>query len=322
MGSRAMLVIAEGGRLDLRYSHWAAQTLPSDLFWGPELAIDFVRRQTMIETWLDDAWCEGGAVIEPAARRLVFFGGEDIHYELPLRRAFMELMGVTWPGWSVAWATRGIVDLAAAVGKPATDVLSAKPLPEPSAVTPADAEPPSTVITTNASGSVRSYGTDWPVRIALDQGPEAFARLDPSAGASTRTVDPFPRGGIDLDVRERKIGVWAAAPIDWLPRIAARWPGWSLQLHEGPEAQLASAAGNLEFAVPNHDELLSRLESILGDDDGDPVDSFRQSIEALRGAGYRIENVNPDAYVHASAEVDVPTRRAILHRALARVRRA
>lgn len=56
MGQRANLVIIKQDGYDLHYSHWCANTLPQDLFWGPQHAIAFIEAQPKVDEtgWLDD----------------------------------------------------------------------------------------------------------------------------------------------------------------------------------------------------------------------------------------------------------------------------
>ncbi len=125
MGHRANLLLVREGQYDLRYSHWAANTLPRDLFWGPQHAIAFVEAQPAAGTdWLDDVWAEGGSVIDPGRRIFRLFGGEDLQYDVPLRRLYVALLGAVWQGWSVGWADEGIADLADYVGYPRERVLA------------------------------------------------------------------------------------------------------------------------------------------------------------------------------------------------------
>ena len=69
MGSRCNLIIvgpAEHRRdYELFYAHWRAGSLDSDLFWGPERALAFIRSQRTVDEggrWLDSVWAEGGVV--------------------------------------------------------------------------------------------------------------------------------------------------------------------------------------------------------------------------------------------------------------------
>ena len=58
MGQRANLILVERGRPVVYYTHWRANTLPRDLFWGPRYALPFFRSQRLIEdgTLLDEVW--------------------------------------------------------------------------------------------------------------------------------------------------------------------------------------------------------------------------------------------------------------------------
>src|SRR5437868_3224543 len=100
MGQRANLVIVESGGYSLFYSHWRANTLARDLFWGQSYAEAFIRAQQRVNdgSWLNDVWAEGGVVLDHDARTLLFFGGEDIYYEVPLRRVYLRLMQIVWSG--------------------------------------------------------------------------------------------------------------------------------------------------------------------------------------------------------------------------------
>ena len=67
MGQRANLAIGNANGYELYYSHWCANTLPRDLFWGPNHALNFISQQLQVdqtEGWLDTIWAEGGAVID------------------------------------------------------------------------------------------------------------------------------------------------------------------------------------------------------------------------------------------------------------------
>ncbi len=99
MGQRANLLIVTGGAYELCYTHHRANTLDHDLFWGPDYALGFIRAQRRVTDadWLNDVWAEGGAVMDLDRRVLLWFGGEGVLYEVPLRRAHTRLMAASWP---------------------------------------------------------------------------------------------------------------------------------------------------------------------------------------------------------------------------------
>jgi hypothetical protein len=131
MGQRANLLIVSGGSYEMYYTHHRANTLDHDLFWGPDYAVGFIRAQRPVDRsqWLDDVWAEGGAVMDLDRRVLLWFGGEDVMYEVVLRRVHLELMAHLWPGWSVRWADGGVADMADYVGHPRSAVLSERTEP-------------------------------------------------------------------------------------------------------------------------------------------------------------------------------------------------
>ncbi|MGZ7441798.1 hypothetical protein [Paenibacillus sp. TH7-28] len=126
MGQRANLIIVRNNYYELYYSHWCASTLPQDLFWGEQHAVKFIEMQKQVDEsgWLDDVWAEGGAIVDLDKKKLVFYGGEDILYHVPLRNLDLKLMRTIWSGREIAWAYEGILDLANYVGYPKEKILT------------------------------------------------------------------------------------------------------------------------------------------------------------------------------------------------------
>jgi hypothetical protein len=130
MGHRAHFFIVEKGQYEIYYNRWGALTLIHDLFWGPEKAIEYIREQEKGIGCLDEAWIEGGAVVDLDQKVLLLYGrvlyGEedDISVCIPLRRIYLQLLAKTWSGWDVRWAYMGVVDLVDYVGYPREKVIS------------------------------------------------------------------------------------------------------------------------------------------------------------------------------------------------------
>ncbi|MBC8059818.1 MAG: hypothetical protein H7Y18_04050 [Clostridiaceae bacterium] len=77
------------------YSHWCANTLPRDIFWGPKHAINFIEIQVKTDFedwWLDDIWAEGGVIVDIEKKILLMYGGEDILFDIPLRKIYLKLL--------------------------------------------------------------------------------------------------------------------------------------------------------------------------------------------------------------------------------------
>src|SRR5262245_65441601 len=108
MGQRANLVIVRRQDWRLYYDHWRPNRLDIELFWGPRLAAEFIEQREPLsdpDDWLDEVWCEGAAVLDEDRKVLVWYGGEDIEYDLTSRRGFLELIKVLWQGRDVRWVT-------------------------------------------------------------------------------------------------------------------------------------------------------------------------------------------------------------------------
>ena len=109
MGQRANLILVEKGKYQLFYSHWCANTLPRDLFWGPDHAQAFIRIQRPVgdSGWLDDVWAEGGAILDIDRKCLLLYGGEDILYDVPLAEPTSRSWCRSGPVGPYAGHTRG-----------------------------------------------------------------------------------------------------------------------------------------------------------------------------------------------------------------------
>lgn len=304
MGHRANLVYKQGG-YQLFYSHWAAITLPRDLFWGPERARDFILRQREVDGWLDDRWAEGGALLDEDERVLLLWGGEDEGYEVPLRRRLLACMQVLWEGWSIRWAHRGIVDQAAHLGLPASTVLSpARPL-FPATVWDED---DSSLVSLN--GHYRrdaNYVSDL-----LAAGPQFFESW-PGGCPQIEFSEP-PMGGLDVLQDERRVYFWQGQPIARLADYEEVWPGWELIWEEDRlEAQLARAGGIVRLPP---DDTSERLRSMLLREPGSsPSDLVGRILLQACQDGQEV-SINPLALDDRRQELSLEERRALLEKAL------
>src|SRR5262245_59500571 len=140
MGQRANLVLVDGTGYHLYYCHWCANSIPRDVFWGAQFTIPFILQQRLVskeDGWLDDVWSEGGVVVDTVKKVLLLYGGEDIQYDLRLRRVYLELLHETWAGWEIRWAHEGIFDMADYVGVPRS-IVTSKPMEPDDRVTSLD----------------------------------------------------------------------------------------------------------------------------------------------------------------------------------------
>ncbi len=295
MGHRANLVIIDGSTPELYYSQWRASSLDADLFWGPSYATAFVRsqiRQSGPFELLRAEWAEGGAVIDHGRRTVVWYGGDEIRYDVPRRRLHLRLMCGLWPGWTVRWASEGVVDIADYLGIHKNAVMGtiAPPRSDKSWSFEAvqDASWNSTIISSVRDGQLAFAATDYSVVELLNVGYPLLAGIQTAAISSrfdwSELGAQFPTGGIHLDWDEHRLCYWIAedAP-DLGERVRALFPDWPITLWgDRFEAQVEAGAGALLLPTPDSVELLQGLQAyLLGDAAGfgDPVSSIISRLE-------------------------------------------
>lgn len=269
MGHRANFVSVGADGWRLHYSHWAASTVCSVVVGGPEAAERFIAAQRRCDEprpaddwWLDDVWAEGGAAVDHVRRELVFYG-DHLMLEVPAKRAFMRLLGRTWPrDWNVRWAYDGIGDLAAQVGVDRSvvraDAPDAREMPDR---VETDLTWACHLVTVRRSDGGLSAWPLWQDCHTAWQGPAVLDRL-PEGACERLALDAVPESGLNLDVAERVAGVWVGdtAP-GLLPALSGLWPGWRVEFWEDRyEEQLARTGGAV--TVPDHDPV-AELDAVL-----------------------------------------------------------
>lgn len=299
MGQRANIAVVRGGERTLYYDHWAANRLDVELFWGPAAATAFAEQREPLadpRDWLDEVWGEGGAVIDHDRRDLLWFGGEDLIYELPLRRAHLALMRRVWPGWTVRWAAGGMLELGAALGAEPARILTGGDFDE-TFWPEGERGPPDTLVTVRRGGRTR-VGRVYGGGRALAAGDRGEPVL--RAAARSRTMawsDDFPFAGVHLDADARTLGYWLVGPLsDAEARIARAWPGWRcVSWGDAFECHL-EVASDVEIALPPIDlaaeqrRWLGELRRRLARPADNPA---RRSAEALAAAGRGPIELNP-----------------------------
>ena len=317
MGSRANFVIADWDGWRLRYSHWAASGIASIVAPGPSAALRFIDAQADGE-WLDDVWAEGGALVDVTRRVLLFWGG-DLTDELPVRRAFMRVLALTWPGWTVRWATDGIGDLAAHVGLDRAAVRNLDP-PEP-VEPPADGDSFELLTVRRPGGRLDAYRFGIRFSDHLARFGPAVLGLTGSAERLPLALPEVPYAGLHLDLGTRRAGWWTGGIAPGLAEDpAGRWLGWTLEpWGDRYEAQLALCDGLVTAPEPGQAAALAYLTRCLRAPPSDPVASVRELAARMGAQGEEVE-LSPAALAHVRVEPDADER-ARVEQALAEVAR-
>ncbi|MNB75447.1 hypothetical protein D3C75_220910 [compost metagenome] len=308
------------------YSHWCANTLPTDLFWGEQYALKFIEMQTKVDEsgWLDDVWAEGGAVLDLDHKKLLFYGGEDILYDIPLRNLFLKLMRKTWYGWDIQWAYEGIADLAAYVGYPKEKVLTGfdDDLKDASLAPPEERDWVNTVASVKFSqNDLLLFPLYGGIDVYLMYGSDLIDKIDKSYGYKNISLDEwsadFPVGGFHIDIPARRLEFWHANDIPNISyELQSKWSGWEvIDYYNNYEAHCRSTAGLLQFQNVNQDQLLEALKASLLKESSNPLDAVAYFVKKEADAGRKVE-INPHALRYDRYELPKNVREEILEYAI------
>ncbi|QQZ63308.1 hypothetical protein JI735_12975 [Paenibacillus sonchi] len=326
MGQRANLLIVRNRSYELYYSHWCANTLPRDLFWGPEYAVEFIELQTKVDEsgWLNDIWAEGGAVLDLDIKKLLIYGGEDIRFDIPLRNLYIQLMQKTWNGWEIEWAYGGIADLASYVGYPKEKVLTVGD----SDLNSICLAPPEEKDWVETVASVRFSANEmliFPLGGGIEEyllhGLEIVDKIDKAYGyqklALSEWKKDFPLGGFHLDIPQKRLEFWHADVISGLfSQLQNKWPGWDInEKFSDYAAQLRSTQGLLEFPAVNGQQLLEELIVHLLNEPSNPLNALFYLAEKLGEEGKEVE-ISPYALSYNNRPLTKELKEEILASAL------
>lgn len=320
MGQRANLIIFKNSTYDLYYSHWCANSLPRELFWGPEHALHFIQIQNKVDSetgWLDAVWAEGGAIIDLDKKVFILYGGEDIKQDIPLRRVYLQLLAQVWSGWEIKWAYEGIADLADYVGYPKTKVLNQTE--EESVIFC----PPKEKDWLSIIASVR-FIDDCTLLFPLDGitedflycGPQMVDLFDRSFGQKEITIpewtSTFLQGGFHIDVVEKTLDYWLAddAP-GLLVQLTKRWHGWKVNWHRDRfESHIEKTNGRIIFQHRTLEEMMALLKDILLKEDNYNLANGIWEFAERISKGHTIQ-VNSYALSNPTCELERKTREEV-----------
>ncbi len=304
----------------LYYDHWCANRLDVELFWGPQLATSFVEQRDELsdrDAWLDEVWCEGGAVIDHVHRTLLWFGGEDLQHDVPWRRAHLGLMRHVWKGWDVQWAAGGIVEIGAYLGVPAERFL-ADGTPDEALTFGFNAEYPQdnglllTLRENERTVACRISGDEE----SLENGVKNLPKLRAFSGEESLVWHgEMPTGGIHVDIDRRFLGHWWARATSWVEqRVDRAWPGWRCHWWRDCFEEHIQAAA-VEIELPHQPE--SVLQRRILDDL--PATIHHEARNPARELGPRVgaTELNPWTDETRSSVGEVAEKRRVLERLLA-----
>lgn len=327
MGQRANLVIVENKQYKIFYSHWCANSLDKDLFWGVEHSLAFIRLQDEVDEsgWLDEVWAEGGAVVDLDNKMLLFFGGEDILYNVPLRRFYLQLLKQVWKGWRVEWANRGIVDIAEYVGYQSDRVLSNTEDDYSSNLNPPEQKDWTNIVGSFEfnDGQIYLFPLGYHVTYYLYAGTQLINYCQKENGLRTLNLQDwkqdFPLGGFHINIPSKTLDFWSANDLPSIEnRLSLIWAGWTINWHRDRyENQLKLTEGLLQFPTYSRNFLEEKIKQILlFEKITSPINTLLSFIEREKEKGNEFK-IAPWALKDARIELSIDERRQILMSALA-----
>lgn len=114
MSTRAHFIIVEKGEKKIFRSK-DGQVAPNILAQGLDFCESYFKKMHEDERLvLDNAFAEGGIMIDKDTKNILIFGGSEgeIFYYPALQRLYCEHVQKFWNGWNIQWCSKGIISIA------------------------------------------------------------------------------------------------------------------------------------------------------------------------------------------------------------------
>ena len=279
------MLLAEGGRLDVHYSHWGAQSVLGDALRGPDRFISLIQDCTKDDSLIQDAvFAEAIAFVDRNRHELMIWGGTFIKWIPAIRRDYMQSLKAAWPGWRVDWCQNGIIDAWRRAGFDSPKFRKAR-------------EPVTEERLSQAGHTWVTILTDRPADYSFQPEADSLLLVGPRLVECCADREPGRPplednlgGGILIDAARRAMAWWHCGGDPPEAELAEAWSGWQVSRLEGglPEQMDRSGRDGREFALSR-----KRIDEGLTHDlsrsaDFDPIAVMRK----LAGEG---GTINPEA---------------------------
>ena len=326
MGQRANLIIVENGKYELYYDHWCANSLDSYLFWGPEEVVSFIRKHDPEKGyWLNDIWCEGAALVDLDNKKLLFFGGEDILYDIPQRKIYLELLAEMWKGYEIKWAYRGIVDLAKYIGYDWKSLMDRTETKKCSIENSLDSDGGDYI-----TGVLSIADKDNTVKIF-----PLFSYENSLLFCDSRKVTEylnklqdrsklfeekryedcsFPSYGMHIDMGKKTMFFWDGdtSNVNYYDKTADFWNGWKTHyFYDDYQKHADLIKNNYIFPEIDYEKYVGRIKSMVCQENKNPTDTIQNILEVLKNNGNKNVEVNPAVYAANSFDMPKDSREEI-----------
>jgi hypothetical protein len=282
MGYRAQYVIVEGCDPAFYHDRLGSNAVPRDLLMGPQEARWAITRLAYHEEFFySEGSCLGGVLIDRDESVLLWWGGEDITWDLPAQRVVREIVASAWCGWDVRWAHGGIADLAMYIGIDECTVLMDgydDEFQAPNLVLPEDGRIYSILSIRGVDGVLKLvpvytgvvelvWGCDELVATAACA--EGLPAFDLGARA-------FPTGGAHIDAATKQGLFWTVGDHpDIQDRVADANPGWTMSWQRDRFESHLEAVPQLRLPVDRERAVAGALQCLGCGEDHPAVEAWR-----------------------------------------------
>lgn len=247
MSHRANLILHENNQTHIYFSAMSALFTTKIMAQGFDYCKWYFQQYDKVTCLLDNAWAEGGLLIDADHKYvLIYGGGEDINICPALQRHFIKRMQPVWPDWQLAWSAKGNPGFAEYLGLPVEDTLTYTTYPEYEEWLdePVDWMHPekdydpereqNEVITIIANGIVTDYMMDWGIdglKIPIPKGPELKDIIPDKMRITQWQNEVYTHDMMLADYDNKKIYVcWGCDADDrHVEAIEDYWPGWQAE---------------------------------------------------------------------------------------------
>lgn len=321
MGHRSNFVIIQNREINIYYSHWGATSIPKDIFYGPEVTIDYIQSLQPVETLLDDLWCEGGVLVDTYEKQLIFWGGDGYEYP-PIRKYFISLLQLNWEGWGIRWAEQGIIDIAQYLkidlSQVQTDIDYYHWANYRGWLENSKTNRTETVLTIKYHPElILDYRFDNYLTELLSTGSQMFELLQ-SSDVTVIPPEEKVSSGAYLNLFEKEIWVWWGRPTDErvVRKILKHWNGWIVKRHtEGLPFQVELSGRNPDgIRIQPEAAIEQILNDITKTDRFDPqkwIDTIASNCIDIE---YENIWINPDTLKNYQPQITDKEKQKILQR--------
>ncbi len=321
MGHRSNFVIIQNREINIYYSHWGAISIPKDIFYGPQITIDYIKSLQPVETLLDDLWCEGAVLVDTHEKQLIFWGGDG--YEYPaVRKYFISLLQLNWEGWGIRWAEQGIIDIAQYlridISQVQTDIDYYHWKNYRGWLENSETDYTETLLTVKYHPElILDYRFDNYLTELLSTGSSLFELLQ-SCDLIAIPDEEKVCSGAYLNLFEKEIWVWWGRPTDErvLSKILRHWHGWTVKRHtEGLPFQVELSGRSSDFIRMEAEAVIEQiLDDITKNDRFDP----KKWIDTIASNCVNIEYadiwINPDTLDNYQPQITDREKQQVLQR--------